>query len=126
MIDPVFNSNQTGFSRVLATDFFFLMDVPAEITTDSPTYTPPGGDSSDYHYILRQMTVASSGEYSIRSSGSFPSQGFVYRDKFDPSMPTKNIVAQGRSDSNGQLQFNAYLEGSSPLSKRVCIHLSSR
>lgn len=102
------------------------MDVPEEITTDSPTYSPPGSDSANHHYLLRQMTVDSSGEYSIRSSSAFPTQGYVYANNFNPSRPTENIIAQARSDANGQLQLTVDLEGSNQRSKRVCTYLSMK
>ena len=97
------------------------MDVPVELTPESPTYTRPGGSSSNYHYFVQQLTVSSPRTYSFRSSSSFPTIGYIYADRFDPSNPTVNLIGQGQSDATGQLQINMFLEVSNQLLKRVCI-----
>lgn len=101
------------------------MDIPVELTPESPTYTRPGGSSSNYHYLTRQLTVSSSGDYSFRSSSSVPLLGYVYVDRFDPSNPTANLIGQGQSDANGQLHFTVSLQVVNQLLKRVgsCIIL---
>ena len=63
------------------------------------------------------------GEYSIYGSSSFATYVYLYVFDFDRSNPTTNLVGQGQSDDNGQLQFTSSLQGSSQLLKRVCIRL---
>ena len=94
------------------------------LTFISRKYRRPGGNSITYRYIALQVTVLKSGDYLFRCASLFLTYGYVYSNRFDPSNPTANLVTQGQSDANGQLQFTTFLQGSSELSKRVCIRVT--
>ena len=97
------------------------MDIPTELTTNSPTYRRPGGESSNYYYVLQELTITKSSDYTVRSSTSFPTYGYMYSDSFDPTTPTVNLIGQGQSNADGKLEFTVFLRGPSQPSKRVCI-----
>lgn len=97
------------------------MDFTADLTTDSPAYQRPAGESSNYYYVLREVPIPSSGDYTVHSSSTFATFGYLYSTTFDPINPMVNLVGQGQSDPSGQLQFNAILQGPSDRWKRVCV-----
>ena len=101
------------------------MDFTTDLTTDSPTYQRPGGESLNYYYLLREVTVPSSGDYSVHSSSSFRTLGYLYANAFDPMNPMINLVGQGQSDASGQLQFDTVLQGPSQRLRRVRISIIS-
>ena len=92
-----------------------------ELTTNSPTYRRPGGESTNYHYLVQRLTVSISGQYFVDGSSSFAVCVYLYVESFDSSNPTANLVAQGQSNLNGRLRLSFYFQGFSGLSKRVCI-----
>lgn len=68
-----------------------------ETTYSNPTFSRPGGNGGEYYYQTIPVCVPGEGFYSFLSTniGSFVTSGFLYSNRFDPSMPSSNLIASG-------------------------------
>ena len=56
------------------------------------------------HYRALQVTVRASGTYTFMSASSIDTYGYFYNHSFNPSYPSRNLVASD-DDSGGEGQF---------------------
>ncbi|CAF1363859.1 unnamed protein product [Adineta steineri] len=79
----------------------------AALTTMSSTYAAPTGSpipSNNHYYIVRKISVNTYGYYVIRSNSFIDLYGYLYRDPFNATLPTVNLLMQN-DDSDGRGQF---------------------
>jgi hypothetical protein len=83
-----------------------LSSYEGELTTNSPIfYRPQSLTANDYHYFQAiEVTVLIPGAYVFKSNSTMDTRGYFYRDSFDPSNSTANLIADN-DDGAGQLQF---------------------
>ena len=76
-----------------------------ELLTGGPMFYRPQSFSNNLHYFQAiQVTVPTAGTFTFRSISSLDTRGYFYRDSFDPSNATANLITDD-DDSGGQLQF---------------------
>ncbi|CAF0989789.1 unnamed protein product [Adineta ricciae] len=69
-------------------------------------------DASQYFEAFR-LTVLATGLYSMKSSGSLDTYGYLYSGTFDPFNPTANLVTSNDDDGGSrQFMMNATLQAS--------------
>ena len=73
-------------------------------TTNQIFYRPQSPTNSLHYFQAIQITVPTAGAYTLRSISSLDTRGYFYRDSFDPSNSTANLITDD-DDSGGQLQF---------------------
>jgi hypothetical protein len=68
---------------------------------------------SKFYYEAIQVNVNETGSYSLGSSGSVDTYGYIYKDKFDPYNPFENLLMKD-DDNCGPTQFKliTYLQSS--------------
>ncbi|CAF1404391.1 unnamed protein product [Adineta steineri] len=79
----------------------------AALTTMSSTYEAPTGSpipSNNHYYIVRKIFVNTYGYYVIRSNSFIDLYGYLYRDPFNATLPTVNLLMQN-DDSGGRGEF---------------------
>jgi len=74
------------------------------LSQSSGRFTRPGGAEGSYYYQAIQVTVYTTGTYTFVSSSSMDTYGYFYSDSFDPSYPSRNLIASD-DDSGGGGQF---------------------
>lgn len=70
-----------------------------------PQYARSGTGPAVFYYETIRVTVTSSGSYNIRSSSTVDMYGYIYRNTFNPSSPSSNLLTQD-DDSGGSFQFS--------------------
>ena len=90
-------------------------------TTSSPRFRRINGVSSDYYYLIKQVIISVAGSYKFSSTSAVALYYYLYRDSFNSSDPTSNLVEQGSNSGNGivQDQFTVSLPSTSSGRKRV-------
>ena len=105
-------SNQTIWSITHLISILLATTAPSvsssyvgELLSSSPIFYRPQSSSNNPHYFQAiQVTVATTGTYTLRSNSSIDTRGYFYRTDFDPSNATANLITDN-DDSGGQLQF---------------------
>ncbi|CAF1404427.1 unnamed protein product [Adineta steineri] len=110
---------QSGSSKATGNGYSYSTSTPpniilnastnfsAALTTMSSTYAAPTGSpipSNNHYYIVRKIFVNIYGYYVIRSNSFIDLYGYLYRDPFDATRPTVNLLMQN-DDSGGRGQF---------------------
>ena len=90
------------------------------LSLTNPTYSPPHQPTPDHFYDTIRLTVATSGNYTIRSSSVTGTNlyGYLYINNFDPFNPSSNLIAS--DDNNGgnqQFIFTVALQSTFTTSK---------
>jgi hypothetical protein len=68
---------------------------------------------SKFYYEAIQVNVNETGSYSLGSSGSVDTYGYIYKDKFDPYNPFENLLSQNDEGcGNNQFKLITYLQSS--------------
>ena len=91
-------------------------------TTYSPPHLPIPGH---YYYDAFRLTVATFGNYTIRSSSVTGTNlyGYLYINNFDPLNPSSNLIASDdNSGGNQQFQFTIALQSTFTTSKTNKYH----
>jgi hypothetical protein len=82
------------------------------LTTDSRLYhrvIPPS--SYGYYYEAIEMNVSVSGTYSLTSSSSVDTYGFIYTNSFNPINPRWNLLSENDDGGVGvQFKLTIYLQ----------------
>lgn len=79
------------------------------LTTTSSKYFP-SCIPPDYYYEAIEVNVVQDGNYTFRSHSKIYIYGYLYQNKFDPFVPSVNLVGEGNfSGCKGQFQLNYYL-----------------
>ncbi|CAF1088909.1 unnamed protein product [Adineta steineri] len=77
----------------------------SNLTTTSPLFCDKGTcPKSTYFYQSIQLNVSTTGSYTILSSSSINTYGYIYNSTFNSSSPTFNKIASD-DDSGGSSQF---------------------
>jgi hypothetical protein len=83
------------------------------LTANSPRYSPTGCGASDYHYAAIQVNVVRTGCYSLDSSSSVNTFGYLYKNDFNPLNVSENLFAQNDGSMNNmQFKFITHLVAS--------------
>ena len=90
------------------------------LSISNPTYSPPHQPIPGHFYDAIRLTVATSGNYTIRSSSVTGTNlyGYLYINNFDPFNPSSNLIAS--DDNNGgnqQFIFTVALQSTFTTSK---------
>lgn len=70
----------------------------------SQKFARPGLSSNNYYFQAIQITIYTSGTYTLISESTIDTYGYLYRDYVDPSYPYRNLIASD-DDSGGNRQF---------------------
>ena len=80
------------------------------LSSNSARFVRAGQSSGVFYYQALQLTIRTTGEYTIRSDSLLDTYGYLYANSFDPSYPTQNLIAyDDDSGASGQFLFNATL-----------------
>ncbi len=83
----------------------------SNLYVNGASFARPYGTSRNYYYQAIQATISTSTTYSFSSSSSIDTYGYLYESSFDPSNPSRNLIA---SDDDGagdrQFQIGRYLQ----------------
>lgn len=74
------------------------------LTSTSATFSRDGTSGSMYYYDAIVITVKTTGTYTLKSSSSFDTYGYLYQSNFYPSYQTYNLISSD-DDSAGSSQF---------------------
>jgi hypothetical protein len=75
------------------------------LSSNSQIFTRPQDTMQRlFYYQAIQVTVSTAGTYTLTSSSTMDTRGYLYRTSFDPSNSTVNLIADN-DDGGGQLQF---------------------
>src|SRR5579871_2920463 len=74
------------------------------LTFGSPTFSRPGGTFGNYYYMAIKVFTLTSSYYGFTSSGSLDIYGYFYRDSFNRSNPSSNLIAED-DNALGEGQF---------------------
>ena len=88
------------------------------LTNSSSTYSPPHQPIPGHYYNAIRLTVATFGNYTIRSSSGINLYGYLYSSNFDPLNSSLNLIAfDDNSGGNQQFQMTVLLQSTSTTSK---------
>ncbi|CAF1233750.1 unnamed protein product [Adineta steineri] len=84
------------------------------LLSSSQSFARPDYSSTSYYYEAIQVTVRTSGRYSFTSISSYDTYGYLYNDPFNPSKPSRNLIASDDDSGNShQFRINATLQSGS-------------
>jgi len=92
--------------------FFHLIDSSSVVESiyssvliaDSQTYSRLCG-RTNYYYETIQVNVVTAGSYSLSSSSTIDTYGYLYKDNFNPTNPSENSLAWNDDESWCGRQF---------------------
>ena len=71
----------------------------SKLTPDNQYYSRTGCWTLEYYYEAIEINVSETGDYSISSSSTIDTYGYIYENNFDVFNLTKNLIAE--NDDNG-------------------------
>ncbi|CAF4124165.1 unnamed protein product, partial [Adineta steineri] len=81
------------------------------LLSSSQSFARPDYSSAGYYYEAIRVTVRTSGRYSFTSISSYDTYGYLYNDPFNPSKPSRNLIASDDDSGNSnQFRINATLQ----------------
>ncbi|CAF3781097.1 unnamed protein product [Adineta steineri] len=81
------------------------------LLSSSQSFARPDYSSAGYYYEAIRVTVHMSGRYSFTSISSYDTYGYLYNDPFNPSKPSRNLIASDDDSGNSnQFRINATLQ----------------
>ncbi|CAF4274969.1 unnamed protein product, partial [Adineta steineri] len=84
------------------------------LLSSSQSFARPDYSSAGYYYEAIRVTVHMSGRYSFTSISSYDTYGYLYNDPFNPSKPSRNLIASNDDGGiNHQFRINATLQSGS-------------
>ncbi|UJR11784.1 hypothetical protein I4U23_015964 [Adineta vaga] len=124
------NGNGSSYSASISSNIVFNVTTSFSdaLTTMSSTYTRPTGWSAPYYlyyYTVHKIFVNTTGYYEIRSSSIIDLYGYLYRESFNATQPTVNLLMQN-DDSGGSQQFRIRSDLSSSVYDLVVTTYSAR
>lgn len=81
---------------------------PSALTANSQTYSRDC-QSSNFYYETVHLNVTTNGFYSLSSSSTIDTYGYIYKDNFNPLKPSENLLVQDDNNCNNN-QFKLITE----------------
>lgn len=97
------------FTVLVTTAATFLSSVAGALSTEGGLYIRPEIDEVDeegFYFEAFEISVETSGTYTLTSESDMDTMGFLYQDSFDPSVPTGNLVNEDDDNGEGVHQFS--------------------
>ena len=74
------------------------------LTSNSASFSRNGVAGSVYYYNAIEVSVRTTGTYTLKSSSSIDTYGYLYQGNFYPSSPSINLISSD-DDGAGSRQF---------------------
>ena len=97
-------------SRTCSDPSLILSSYSGYLSSTGSVFNRPGGVTGDYYYQAVRLVAWGSGNYILSSKSSIDTYGYLYRNLFDPSSPSQNLItSDDDSAGDGQFQISVYL-----------------
>jgi len=81
----------------------------SKLTEENQVYPRVCG-KGNYHYETIQVNIKMSGSYIFDSNPTIPLYGYIYRNYFDVSYPSKNLLTESNFTCGNRFMIGSYFD----------------